>query len=400
MPAAVLPGAAATSTGAVMAEPAAPLVMHVIHHLLTGGMENGLVNLINRMPGSAYRHVVVCAEDFSDFRQRIVPNDVDVIALHRSRIGVWRLRREVYRLCRQLRPAIVHTRNLSGLDALLPARLAGVPRTVHSEHGWDVDNLRGEHWKPRLLRRLHSPLVDRYITVSKDLQRHLVDGVGIAAARISPICNGVDTARFAPGTDTPRAALPASFRGEALVLIGTVGRVQPVKDQATLLRAFASMLIQHPALRATARLVVAGDGPLLADLRALATALGIAPLTWFAGNVTDIPGLMRALHVFVLPSLNEGISNTILEAMSSQLPVIASAVGGNAELVSEGAGGALFQAGDSDALAAWLSRYVVDADLRHAQGRIARQRALDQHSLDSMVEAYRRVYDRLLSSTG
>ena len=379
-----------------MAEPAAPLVMHVIHHLVTGGMENGLVNLINRMPGSVYRHVVVCVEDYSEFRQRIVPANVNVIALHRSRIGVWRLRREMYRLCRQLRPAILHSRNLSGLDALLPARLAGVPRAVHSEHGWEVDNLRGERWKPQLLRRLHSPLVDRYIAVSKDLERNLVGGVGIAAARVSRICNGVDTARFAPGADSLCDALPASFRGDSLVLIGTVGRIQPVKDQATLLRAFASMLEQRPALRATARLVVAGDGPLLADLRALATALGIAPLTWFAGTVTDIPRLMRALHVFVLPSLNEGISNTILEAMASQLPVLASAVGGNTELVSEGAGGALFQVGDTGALAAWLTRYVVDADLRQAQGRVARQRALDHHSLDLMVDAYRQVYDELL----
>src|SRR4051794_23981778 len=102
-----------------------PLVLHVIHHLVTGGMENGLVNLIGGMPPDAFRHAVACVEDYSDFRERLRPCGTEVIALHRSRVGVWQVRREIYRLCRRLRPAIVHTRGLSGLDALLPARLAG-----------------------------------------------------------------------------------------------------------------------------------------------------------------------------------------------------------------------------------------------------------------------------------
>ncbi|MEG1052070.1 MAG: glycosyltransferase, partial [Janthinobacterium sp.] len=122
-----------------------------MHHLVTGGLENGVVNLINHMPESAFRHGIVCIEDYSDFRDRIVRRDVPVIALKRSRIGVWAMRRELYKLCRTLRPAILHTRNQSALDALLPARLAGVRHAVHGEHGWDVDNLRGDRWKPALL---------------------------------------------------------------------------------------------------------------------------------------------------------------------------------------------------------------------------------------------------------
>src|SRR4030095_11980899 len=133
---------------------------------------------------------------YSDFRQRITRADVDVFALRRSRIGVWKLRWELYRLCRTLRPAIVHTRNLSGLDALLPARLAGVRRCVHSEHGWNEDDPRGNKWKPVWLRRMHTPLVDHYIAVSKDLERYLTGGVGIDSSRITQIYNGVDTERF------------------------------------------------------------------------------------------------------------------------------------------------------------------------------------------------------------
>mgnify|MGYP001385354370 CR=1 FL=1 len=126
-----------------MTAPAPPLVLHVIHQLAMGGMENNLINLINRMPASRFRHAIACVEDFSDFRQRLARPDVEVFALHRARIGVHRLRRELFRRCRRLRPAIVHSRNRSGLDALLPARLGGVRYCVHGEHGWDVDDLHG-----------------------------------------------------------------------------------------------------------------------------------------------------------------------------------------------------------------------------------------------------------------
>ena len=125
-----------------------PLILHVLHALHIGGMENGLVNLVNHLPATAFRHLIVCVEDFSPaFRARIQRPDVEVMALHRSQIGVWALRRALYALCRKRRPALVHSRNLSGLDAVLPARLAGVP-CVHSEHGWDIDNLQGRAFKP------------------------------------------------------------------------------------------------------------------------------------------------------------------------------------------------------------------------------------------------------------
>jgi hypothetical protein len=111
-------------------------------------MENGLVNLINNMPTNAYRHAIVCIEDYSEFRKRITRKDVEVFALHRSQIGVWRLRHELFKICRRLRPNIVHSRNQSGLDALLPAKLAGVPHTIHGEHGWDIDDLNGFRKNP------------------------------------------------------------------------------------------------------------------------------------------------------------------------------------------------------------------------------------------------------------
>lgn len=376
-----------------------PLIMHVIHHLVVGGMENGLVNLVNHLPADAFRHVVVCVEEYSDFRDRIERSDVEVVALHRSKVGPAAVRREIFRLCRRLRPALVHTRNLSGLDALLPSWLAGVPHRVHSEHGWDVDNLDGRQWKPALLRRLHSPLVSHYVTVSRDLQRFLVSRIGIGARRITQIYNGVDTRRFAPPTVRPQdEGFPPDFRGAHRVRIGAVGRIQPVKDQSTLLRAFASMVAARPDLRDVARLVVLGGGPLLADLRALADSLGIADIAWLPGSTNQVPSLLRGLDLFVLPSLNEGISNTILEAMSTGIPVLASRVGGNVELVSDGVTGRLFAPGDGDALAHQMQAYLDDPSERQRHGAAAREAVLQRFSLDAMMSQYRAVYDKVCSA--
>lgn len=372
-----------------------PLILHVIHHLYMGGMENGLVNLINNLPASKYRHAIACIEDYSDFRNRIARPDVEVIALHRSRISIWNLRREIFRLCRQLKPAIVHTRNQSGLDALLPARLAGVAHCVHGEHGWDVDNLDGTNWKPALLRRLHAPLVERYITVSQDLQRYLITRIGIRASRIAQIYNGVDTERFHPAAQNRRTWLPPDFRHDSLLLIGSVGRIQPVKDQATLLQAFSLLVTQQPALRQKLRLVIVGDGPLLSELKSLAQTLNIADLTWFPGALDNVPEVLRALDVFVLPSLNEGISNTILEALASGVPVVATAVGGNVELVEDGVCGRCFTPRDSATLSRLLLEYANDAPLRAAHSSAARQHALNQFSLASMLARYETVYDQL-----
>ena len=373
-----------------------PLILHVIHHLVIGGMENGLVNLINHLPEDRFRHAVACVEDFSDFRQRIARTDVEVLALRRSHVGIYRLRHDLFRLCKRLRPALVHSRNLSGLDALLPARLAGVPHCLHSEHGWDMDNLDGRRWKPALLRRLHRPLVDRYITVSKDLQRFLVDRVGVPSAHITQIYNGVDTTRFAPAAVRPELDdVPASLAGPNTVWFGSVGRIQAVKDQATLLRAFAGLVEARPDLRSSARLALVGDGPLLNSLRELAGALGIADIIWLPGSSDRVPQVLRSLDVFVLPSLNEGISNTILEAMASGLPVLASRVGGNVELVRDGVTGALFEAASPTQLTALMQAYLDDPGLRQRHGQGARQAALDDFSLDTMVERYWAVYDDL-----
>lgn len=304
------------------------------------------------------------------------------------------MRRTLKGLCRSLRPQIVHTRGLSGLDAQFPALLAGVPARLHGEHGWDVDNLDGRARRPLWLRRLHAPLIHHYVTVSLDLRRYLVERVGIAPHRVSNICNGVDTERFAPGSPSPELGLPADFLRPDVVRIGTVGRLQPVKNQVALLEAVALLRARCPELAVRIRLVLVGDGPLREELTRQARTMMLETTTWFAGATERVPEWMRALDVFVLPSLNEGISNTLLEAMATGVPVLASAVGGNPELIEEGVAGDTFAPRDVEGLAALIERYVAEPGLRRAHGMAVRRRAESNFSLRSMVAAYGDLYRR------
>ena len=372
-----------------------PLIAHVLYSFDVGGLENGVVNLINHMAPERFRHVVVAlAQCAPDFCQRVQRADVEFISLHKPPGHGIKLYPRFYRLCRQLRPAIVHTRNLAALEFAVPAALAGVPARVHGEHGWDTSDPGGTQRKYQLLRRAYSPFVNRYVALSGQIESYLTERVGIAASRVERICNGVDTLRFRPAS-ARQAVAGSPFDDPDAVIVGTVGRLQTVKDQLNLVRAVAIARGQGGA-GARLRLIIAGDGPQRAEVEAEIAATGIGDITWLAGARSDVPEIMRALDIFALPSQAEGISNTILEAMASGLPVAATDVGGNAELVVAGETGALVPAQDPQAMAQALLRYTADAALRQSHGAAGRQRVERSFSIDNMVERYTRLYQSLL----
>ncbi|WP_297529803.1 TIGR03088 family PEP-CTERM/XrtA system glycosyltransferase [Thiohalobacter sp.] len=364
-------------------------MVHVIYRLQVGGLENGLVNLVNQMPRDRYRHAIVSLTDVTEFRQRIRRDDVDVIALHKVPGQDWGLYPRLWRLFRRLRPRIVHSRNLAALEAQVPAWLAGVPCRIHGEHGWDVTDLDGSRY--RRLKRLLRPFVGHYIALSGQIEGYLREQIGVPPHRLTRIINGVDTGRFRP--DGPAAALPEAFAGSDLVRIGTVGRLEAVKDQGTLLAAFIRLRDLEPGAFRRLRLILVGEGSLRPALEARAEAAGVADQVWFAGARDDIPQLLRTLDLFVLPSRAEGISNTIMEAMASALPVVATHVGGNGELVRDGETGRLVPAQDPEAMARALHAFR-DATVRRRMGAAGRARAEAAFSLAVMVNRYLEVYDR------
>lgn len=372
-----------------------PLVAHVVYRFDTGGLENGIVNLINHMPADRYRHAVVALTEVTDFRRRIQRDDVEFVSLHKPPgHGVW-LYPRLYRLFKTMRPAIVHTRNLAALEAQVPAWAAGVPVRLHGEHGRDVSDLDGSNRRYQWLRRAYKPFVQHYFALSRDLAGYLQEKVHVPPGRITQVYNGVDTQRFLPPPGGPRPAIPGCpFNDPAFWLVGTVGRMQQVKDQPTLARAFILALQAQPELRGRLRLVMVGEGALRQQCADILQAAGLAELAWLPGERGDIADVMRGLDCFALPSLAEGISNTILEAMACGLPVVATDVGGNADLVHHGATGEIVPSGDPAALAATLARLAADPALAGAMGRAGRERVLSRFSMQAMVSAYQGVYDR------
>ena len=369
-----------------------PLIAHVIFSFDYGGLENGVVNVINGLPADRFRHAVVALTTATDFRQRIRDPGVKVYALGKRSGKDPLAYLRLYRLLRALRPSIVHTRNRSTIEGSLLARLAGVPYRIHGEHGWDVFDPEGASRKYRILRRLLDPAIDRFVVVSRELESWLTARVGIRPSKVTRICNGVDTETFQPREGRERRILPASRFPPGCVVVGTVTRFSAIKDPLNLVEGFIEARRAAAPGAAALRLVMIGDGALRAEAESRLAAAGLAEDSWLPGSRDDIPELMRDFDLFVLGSRREGISNTILEAMSSGLPIIATAAGGNPELITNGKSGRLVEPGSSTELAAALLEYSRDASLREMHGRAGRHRVLTEFSLRRMLSDYEALY--------
>ncbi len=375
-----------------------PLIAHVLFRLGTGGLENGVVNLINTMPDDNYRHAVICMTDYTDFRNRIKKDAVQVYCLNKKPGQDFAVYVRLWRLLREIKPDILHTRNLSALEAQLSGLLAGIKHRIHGEHGRDLDDVDGTNPRYVMLRRLFRPVVQRYVPMSKDLENWLIKQINVPAQKITQVYNGVDLSRFKLSDDKPIALLPPDFRSKDLMLIGTVGRLDPVKDQITLVQAFIHLLKLDPAAKNKVRLIVVGAGALQPQLQALSRDAGVDDLIWFAGERQDVADIMQTLDLFVLPSINEGISNTILEAMATALPVIATDVGGNPELVINDRTGYLVPKQDPAAMAAAFKHYLDNPALLAIHGQAGRARCVSTFSLNRMISDYVTIYDNLLGN--
>jgi len=369
-----------------------PLICHVIYRLDYGGLENGLINVINGLAEKDYDHLIITLAGFSQYGDRLREGVGVESANKKEGLDFWVYLR-LWRRFREVKPAIVHTRNLSTLEAQLPALLAGVKHRVHGEHGRDMHDLDNTRSRYRILRKFFRFIVQRYVTVSRELEHYLTDIVGIPPGRVTRICNGVDVGKFnTRDRDRCETLVQAPFDPRGKIVIGAVGRMQAVKDPMTLARAFIQLLGECPGGAEEFALVMVGDGPLRVQLIELFEEAGVSALTWLPGSRDDTPALLQTFDVFALPSLAEGISNTILEAMACGLPVVATAVGGNSELVLDGKTGCLVPRADPAALARGIKAYAKDPELRARHGAAGRERACNEFSLDRMLSQYGKLY--------
>ena len=387
------------------ANPPRRRILHVVYRFDIGGLENVIVQLINRLPSDRFEHAVMALTEVTDFRWRVTQAGVEFVALHKSPGHAFSLYPRIYRWLRAWRPDVVHTCNLAALEVTPLAWLAGVPMRVHAEHGWDATDPVGASRKNQMIRRLYQCFVSQYVAVSQDLQRYLTGPVGTPPDKVALIPNGVDTDVFGPavGSVVGSEAGAASGTGETIAgcpfavdqcwLIGTVGRLQTVKNQTALARAFVLLLTRHPAARRDLRLLIIGEGPARAQIEAILAAGGVTDLVWLPGARNDGAANLRRLHCFVLPSLAEGTSCTLQEAMAAALPVVASAVGGTPDLVQAGVTGKLVKPDDDEALAGALWDYYCDQAVAMEHGRCGRARFVAGYTLDGMVANYAPLFN-------
>jgi sugar transferase (PEP-CTERM/EpsH1 system associated) len=361
---------------------AAPLrVMHVLFRLQAGGMEYGVIKVVNGLDRARISNSI-CSTTPADGAKKLLRRDVRLYECHRRAGNDPSLVLQLYRVFRHERPHIVHTHAWGTLcEGLLAARLARVPVVIHGEHG----TLQLKPYQARV-QRLMWRRADRVLSVSSRLAERMADGTGFPLERITVIRNGVDLSRFQ--TCDRAAARRALGLPEHGVIVGTAARLVPVKDQANLLLAFKRLADEGVDFTG----VIAGDGPLRGELEAQAAALGIQSRVRFLGHVPAVERVYGSLDIFALSSKSEGLSNTILEAMASRLAVVATRVGGADELVEDGANGVLVPPQDPAALADAIGWLIRDADLRQSMAVEGRRRALTRFTLDRMIRNYGNLY--------
>jgi glycosyltransferase involved in cell wall biosynthesis len=230
------------------------------------------------------------------------------------------------------------------------------------------------------------------VVVSQDLKRFICDKVGVAEKRVEVIYNGIAPAQRVTDEESQKCKAELGILGRYPVL-GVVGRLDSVKGHRFLLEAMPEILGRWPK----AVLLVIGPGELEVALKDQVERMAIGANVHFLGMRQDVPRILSVLDAFVLPSLSEGLSVAVLEAMASGKPVVATRVGGNPEVIEHGRTGFLVQPGDAGDLAANLVKLLSDPGMMQQFGRRGAERVRQHFTMGQMVDRYRDLYVRLLN---
>jgi glycosyltransferase involved in cell wall biosynthesis len=352
-------------------------------------LERNVLNQIRVGPPHGQEHSVICLE-----RPGALAHDAEDLGARLITVGKPPGIRpataaRVAGALRRLRPDVVHTHQIGALLYAGPgAWLAGVPLVVHTEHGRQRYATR---LRTRWLGRVAGRYAARFFCLTRDMAEAVVAERVVPRSKVRVILNGIDTAAYQQPCDSLGVRRALGIPPDA-PLIGTIGRLAEVKRQDRLIRAFAAVRRRFT----DAHLLLVGDGPLLHDLRRLATDLGVPDRVHFAGFQSPTTPYLRAMDVFALTSRSEGTPQALLEASVAGIAVIGSRVGGIPEVIEHGETGLLFDPNDENSLAHALTRLLSDAGLARRLGQAARERVEGRFDIERMVRDYQLHFEELL----
>ena len=374
-----------------------PTICQVVHNLHIGGAELLLTEL-SRALRSRYRFVFACLDGAGPLAEQLRDEGHVVEVLNRQPGVDWRCGRRLARFLREQNVAAVHAHQYTPFFYTLLARgLGGRPPVIFTEHG----RLHPDHPRlkrivcNRLLRRQH----DRVIGVGEAMRQALIANEGIPASSVEVLFNGVRLQPFRAAVED--SELRSQTRrelgfSEADCVVVQVARLNALKDHATAARAIARASQQDARIR----WLVVGDGEERTSLEVLLREQQLEGVTRLVGTRRDVPRLLAAADVCLLSSISEGLPLTLIEAMAARLPVVATDVGGVAEVVVPEITGLLAAAGDDATLAQHLLRLSADRGLAARLGRTGAARAEHLFSFERMEAGYAAVFDDVLAANG
>ena len=366
-------------------------IMHIVDSLNIGGLENGVVNLVNYLDHTKFIHVICCLREVGPMAGRLHTKETEIICMGNDSTDYF-MPMKLMHLISRIRPQVVHTRNWGTIDGIIAAKLARVKYVVHGEHGREFTDLHGSNYRRNLARWALGTWVNSFVAVSDEIKSWLVNKVRIPEKKIVTIINGVDTKKFYPPVDKGKVKQDLGI-DPGTFIIGAVGRLDKVKNYEMLLKAMPLKSGEFPY-----KLILIGDGPERDSLESFVTTHRLSNVE-FLGEKINVQDYLQAFDLFVLTSVGEGISNTILEAMATGVPVIATRVGGNPEIIEDNVTGSLIPSGDYALLNEMISKYMNNKSLCQSQGQAGRFRCEKLFSLNVMVEKYDRLYSNLLNRT-
>ncbi len=363
-------------------------ILYLITELSVGGAQTVLYELLKNIDRNRFDPAVAClfngnGKTAESIRQLNIPV-FDAGMRHKADFEALR---RLYLIIRNSHPVILHSHLFhANQTARMLGRLAGSPVIVNCEHTSAMES----EWRYRV-NRLTIGLADRVVAVSASVQEFCTVHIHLPASKLVLIRNGI--AIPDKTLPTQRESRQMFNLPEEVDLIGTIGRLDPIKGYSYLLEALKQ-------IDPDACLVIVGDGPEREHLQAHACRLGIKERVFWMGSVQDIWSILPAFDLFVLPSLREGLPVTLLEAMAAGLPVVATQVGGVPEVILDGITGILLPAGNPQALAEAIQRLLTKPGLCMEMGRSGRERVRDDFSVEQMVQKTQALYEDLLVEKG